>query len=690
MHSASLVQTFGDIRIDGQGNTLIINQVVEVAADEIKLRPLLRSSPYIGLVRFEERHKDVFFGRDPLIGQLLAKVASRSLVFVAGASGSGKSSVVRAGLVPQLAARLPRGRFRPLILTPDRDPFESFRSALIATGTTQREADVVRRGPAGLREAIEALRPPDEMWLLVFDQLEELFTLCLDTALRSTFIESLVQLARAGHDGVRLVLCMRADFFDRIGPYPELVELAEQGLCLMADMPASALRQTIEQPAAHHGVVFEEGLVDQIIADVRGRPGALPLLQYTLDLLWREEPLDGDRTLHRAAYLRIGGVEGALRQRAEALYGFADRAQKRARPPEEQQMLRHIFLRLVDLSIQGSGAVAVSKRTALREFARAGEHPLIAQLIDEKLLISNAALTAPTAAAPAPGSEPEPKPEKDRRAPKGTVEIAHEALLSAWPLLRTWIEQGREVIYLRNRMRADALQWLETRKLEPVRAEEELWGGTRLAQALAMRDRADFADLLGGLLPEEDEFLRASESRHTRHDPAAQRTTRIIGSAALYFMYLLIMATAIMRSLKRDPGAGDFTAVTAGVFMVTVVMATLLRKTVLANVFHRGVVMLGLIALGTLVSVNAVAIFLRLDGHTMQALSWIVVAGMSAVISQQYLPAIWLSAALFWISGFANALWPKESALLNLACHVLGMGWFLFSWARIGKQRRDL
>lgn len=173
------------------------------------------------------------------------------------------------------------------------------------------------------------LRGEDEQWLLFIDQFEQVFTRCADNRVRMAFLEALTRLAQAKLPEVKIVLAMRADFLGQLTPYAELAALVEQGLHLLTDLSPSGLRAAIEQPAARHGVVFEAGLVEQIIKDVQQRPGALPLLQYTLDLLWNRDDDLNDRTLNTVTYHRLGGVEGALRDQAEELYNFDGKGTKR-------------------------------------------------------------------------------------------------------------------------------------------------------------------------------------------------------------------------------------------------------------------------------------------------------------------------------------------------------------------------
>lgn len=514
--STSQIQTFGDISVKDQGS-LIINQVIQIAVAEIKLRPFVAASPYLGLRYFEERSKDFFFGRDALVAQLLGMVVQRSLVLLAGASGSGKSSVVRAGLIPQLSERLPQARFRHLIMTPDDDPFAALQAALRSAGVPQAQLGRLESRTAdAVIDALTALRPAGELWLLVVDQLEQIFTRCGKAEWRAEFLRGLAELAARTQAEIKTVLVMRSDFFDRLGPHPEFGALAQKNLLLVPDMQASELRVAIEQPAARNGVIFEEGLVEQIIAEVKGRPGALPLLQYTLNELWRTDDPTDDRVLNTKSYQLLGGIEGALTKRADAIYLFSDVQRQVARKDSERQAMRRLFLRVVDLTSHGVSAAAVSRRAALAEIEPAEERAIVDELVAEMLLVADAAPTA--------GRSP--------RDSGTTLEIAHEALLTGWARLRDWINDAREVVYVRNRIAADAKSFAELREKSPAQAQEELWSGTRLANALELQTRGDFVTVLGGLSKTELAFLDASRAHRDERERARTRMRRIVISAA--------------------------------------------------------------------------------------------------------------------------------------------------------------
>jgi conflict system STAND superfamily ATPase len=501
--------------IVGGDKITTITTTIQISVEAVTQRPLITASPYRGLDRFEDRDKDLFFGRDQLIKSLLAQLSASNVLLVLGASGSGKSSVVRAGLLPQLS-QLIGARFRYFTLVPDVNPFESLRSALQAAGFSQAQtgqlADARPETPAKL---IQTLQRSGDQWLFFIDQFEEIFTVG-DEKLRASFIAALLQIARDPNSSAKLALAMRADFLDRFSPFPEFAKILEKNIHLVADMHADELRQAIEQPAARHGVVFEQGLVEEIIKDVQGQAGSLPLLQYTLDLLWQEEAREdglADRHLNTRAYRELGGVRGALQKRANEIYAsFGDGSDAKAATPK-QEIVRQIFLRLVDLAGEGSDAAAwrpVRRRASIAMFATTREQEILEALINQKLLVSN------------------------REGDDATVEVAHEALFTSWGRLRNWIEAGKQVIFAKNRLDDDALRWQDRQQKGDTGADEELLSGSRLAQAIDMRGRGDFSTVVGGLGELETRFLDASvalrdrraqeeDARQQRELEAAQR-----------------------------------------------------------------------------------------------------------------------------------------------------------------------
>ncbi len=274
---------------------------------------------------------------------------------------------------------------------------------------------------------------------------------------------------------------MRADFLDRLSPYPQLVKATHKHCLLIAEMQADELRLAIEQPAAHHGVVFEAGLVGEIIKDIQGQAGYLPLLQYTLNLLWETEVNSGsiqDRTLNTSTYRQLGGVRGALQQRVDSIY--------EALTQQEKLVVQSIFLKLVDIgkdSESGTEWRPVRRRALMFEFSNELERIVLMKLINENLLVSNGQLT----------------PQEST-----TVEITHETLLTSWANLNVWIQENRQAIALRNRLNDDVAHW-QTKK-----ADDELWAGSKLEQVLELRKDSTFNQILGGFSPTANQFIDVS------------------------------------------------------------------------------------------------------------------------------------------------------------------------------------
>ncbi|CCH98785.1 Peptidase C14, caspase catalytic subunit P20 [Microcystis aeruginosa PCC 9717] len=490
-----------------QIGTKIETQTVQISVAKGTQQPLTMKSPYRGLKRFNDKDRDLFFGRDKLIAELFEMVNRSNLSLVLGASGSGKSSVVRAGLIPELKKSLESQTFYDFIFTPNQDPFDSLHRCLLIEEKdyhfSEAEVEIAREAKADtLTKVIDTLRKDGERWLIFVDQFEELFTICNDLDKRKNFIAGLVQVAKSGNSSVKIVLAMRADFLEQFSFYPDLGAIANQNnIHLVTEMFPDELRQAIEQPAAKHGVVFEEGLVEQIIKELDGQKGYLPLLQYTLKLLWESEcqtrGADGrfeieDRTLNKKSYAALEGVRGALQKRVNEIYKNLNQ--------DEQKITKQIFLKLVNVVDTDSGSRTVSRRAYKDKFVDKSEQKLLAEFISKNLLV---------------GSEECLNPEEiqasnsKRLKQRPTVEIAHEILLSSWDELKGWLEQAKEAIIFENSLDLEVERWQKVLSKDESRAKDELLKGTRLDQAVELRNQGAFENL-GGLRPEESEFIDAS------------------------------------------------------------------------------------------------------------------------------------------------------------------------------------
>ena len=360
--------------------------------------------PFKGLASFEMDDAHVFFGRDRLVAELVARLVGSPLLGVVGPSGSGKSSVVRAGLMPALAAGMLPGseRWRRVLLRPGDQPMSALNEAL---ETTDGDED-------GTRHV-----------LVVVDQFEETFTACRDDAERAAFVSAITAAARNPHGRFSLVLAIRAAFYGRCAAYPDLADLLGTNHVLVGPMQPEELRRAIELPARRAGLRVEPRLVDALVADVGDEPGALPLLSTALLELWQER--DG-RTLQLERYEASGGIRGAVGRLAERAY---------ARLSEPQQRIaRSMLLRLSSGEAEGS----VRRRAALSEFdldANEDARVVLAELTDSRLLTVS----------------------------EGTVEVAHEALLREWPRLRGWLEDDVAGRRLHEHLMQSARTWEEGR-----------------------------------------------------------------------------------------------------------------------------------------------------------------------------------------------------------------------------------
>ncbi|MFQ5922253.1 MAG: protein kinase [Anaerolineales bacterium] len=459
-------------------NLIVDGQISEVATTGVVTGLPEPENPYKGLQAFQVADEHQFYGREKLIEKLLSRLQetgdhSRFLAIV-GPSGSGKSSLVRAGLIPALwRGGLPESdKWFIADMIPGTRPQDELEIALLKIASEQPAhlMEQLERDKHGLHRATRLALPDDDTeLLLVIDQFEELFTLVDDEERRSHFLDLIVGAVEDPRSRVRVVVTLRADFYDRPLQYPGFGELMQNRIETVLPLSAEELERAIARPAEGVGVKFEEGLVTSIIQDVHSQPGALPLMQYALRELFDER---SDHTLTREAYLNLGGSVGALAKRVDEIYQELD---------EEGRMdVRQMFLRLVTL---GEGVEDTRRRVARSELLAVGDdQDRMDELID--LYIAARLLSSDID----PGT----------RSP--TVELAHEAILREWERLREWLDESREDIRLQRALALAAAEW-RTADRDP----SFLLRGTRLGQFENWSERSSLA-----LTQREKSFLDAS------------------------------------------------------------------------------------------------------------------------------------------------------------------------------------
>jgi WD40 repeat protein/DNA-binding SARP family transcriptional activator/type II secretory pathway predicted ATPase ExeA len=364
---------------------------------EAEDRPAAVVCPYKGLARFEPDDAGFFFGRERLVAELVTHLVGAGLVGVVGPSGSGKSSLVRAGLLPALADGVLPGsdRWRQVLVRPGEHP---------------------------VRELAEAADLPiagQERVLLVVDQFEEAFTICRDEAERAAFLAALVEAAQADNS-VTVVVAVRADYYGHCAADPRLASLLAANHVLVGPMDAGELRRAVELPARRAGLRLERGLADAMVAEVAEEPGGLPLLSCALLESWQHRR---GRTLTLAAYQQAGGVHGAVARLAERAWLALD--------SQDQAVARRILLRLAG---PGEGEAVVRRRVPLDEVAPTGDErgrAVLDTLTDQRLLTRGG----------------------------DSVEVAHEALLREWPRLRAWLEEDVQGRTLHRHLIGAAGEW---------------------------------------------------------------------------------------------------------------------------------------------------------------------------------------------------------------------------------------
>lgn len=452
-------------------------------------------NPYKGLSPFTEADSGRFFGREALVQKLVTRMSQEGqygrFLALVGPSGSGKSSLVMAGLVPALRRDAIAGarNWFVLDLQPGGHPFEELEAALlrIAVNPPASLLEQLAPDPRGLLRAVKRVLPPgeDHQLLLIIDQFEEVFTQVENPDIRSQFLESLTVAISDPRSPVRVIITLRADFYDRPLMHAGFSDLLRERTEVVVPMKPEELARAVHKPAEQVGVRFERGLVTAIVADVAEQPGGLPLLQYAMTELFERRQ---GRWLSHAEYQSIGGVGGALGRKAEEVYVSLDASGKAA--------AQQLFLRLVKLDEASGHTRRRVLRAALRQVEEVGESmdPVIAKFGKARLLSFD----------------------RDPRTRGPTVEVAHEALLQEWDRLRKWLEASQADIRTHRVLSRATAEWL-TAERDP----SFLLRGSRLSQFHGWSQTTSLA-----LSGDERMYLEASSTLSEQERLAEVRSRR--------------------------------------------------------------------------------------------------------------------------------------------------------------------
>lgn len=468
-------------------------------------------NPYKGLAAFHESDAPDFFGRATLIRQLVERLQQESFLAVVGPSGSGKSSVVRAGLIPAVRRGEIDGSEKWIVtdMLPGSHPFLELRRALerVAVDMPASVMDALASERPDALSAVGDVLPNGAFLLLLVDQFEELFTL-VDQETRARFVDLIATAVRDGN--ARVVVTLRADFLDRPLAYSELASLFDRRMVTVGSSTESELREAIGNPARTVGVDVGPALAERMVGDVHDRPGALPLLQHTLSEMFQGRDSD---LLSVSDYEVIGGVTGSLANRAESIYRELD--------DDSQNATKQVFLRLVTISDES----APTRRRVRVSTIDADE--VLQAFTAARLLVVD--------------SDP------DTRTP--TVEVAHEALLTHWPRFNGWIESAREDLTLSRRLEEAMREWQRN-----DRNDAYLLTGARLAQHRTWTSNTNLK-----LGDDEAAYLELSDQRDRSQRAQRRRRRNWItgGFAAAAFVASVFGVVALREADRADDAAAE-------------------------------------------------------------------------------------------------------------------------------------
>jgi WD40 repeat protein len=474
--------------------------------------------PYPGLAPLQAEHGDRFFGRSRLLERLLDRVERLPLVALFGASGSGKSSLLRAGLLGRIGSdQQYRQRWRTMVMTPGEHPLAALADQVAkVSGEDVARVRASLTGDAGVAALDVALRgvlasgPAGTRALLVVDQFEEVFTVCRDAAERARFLalvlDAVGSTVPAGADIVdtpdggrrtSVVLGVRADVLGRLAEHPELVDaLGDEAYLLVGPVTAADLREIIVRPAALAGLTVAPDLVATIVADADEQPGSLPLVSHALQETWQHRE---SARLTLTAYQASGGVRGAIAQTAERVYARFS--------PTEQAAARRIFPRLTAL---GEGTEDTRRPIGRAELDGVAE-PVVVTAVVEALADARLVVLD-----------------------EDTVEVAHEALIRAWPRLHRWLTDDRATLVVHRRLTEATRTWEQL--------DTDAGALYRGAQLVAAQSWAQ--DHPGDLNQSEAAFLRASGALARAEAERDRRRVRLFQRLVAAVSVLLVLALA--------------------------------------------------------------------------------------------------------------------------------------------------
>ncbi|HEU5242753.1 MAG TPA: BTAD domain-containing putative transcriptional regulator, partial [Ornithinibacter sp.] len=491
----------------------IADGVASLAGDAAHERsPDPAECPWRGLAAYEVEDARWFAGRERLVAEVVARMPGTRLLALVGASGSGKSSLMRAGLLAALRRDVLPGSaaWRVVTLRPGPHPMtELARQALGRSGT----GDI-----AGLLRHFVAGEPDtDDRVVLAVDQLEEAWTECQDEGERHQFLSALADLATDPGSAVTVVVAVRADYLSALADHDELRTLVGSGTVLVGPLTPAEIRRAVERPATTARLTLDDGLVDTIVSDAGQEPGLLPLLSTAMAQLWERRENDW---LSFPAYVGLGGLNGAIATLAEEAYA--------ALSPARQATARTLLLRLTG---PGDGAGVTRRRVAMAELEALpteGVRAVVEDLARARLL---------TVA-------------------DGTVEVAHESLFREWPRLRGWLVEDAAGRSVQRRLAVAAAEWDAD-----GREASTLWTGTRLASGLeVLGSRPDEVTsteraFLDASRDAVDARRRAAEARARTTARQNRRLRWLVAGIGVVLVAALVAGTIAWRSQRTAQAA---------------------------------------------------------------------------------------------------------------------------------------